>query len=1024
MDKPASLLYYLATRRTWVSRSELACLYRPDVPEAVALGNVRVYLYRARQYPWAQALEIEKTRARYQIATDVQAFLEAAERRAWRETLAIYQGPFLSGLSLREVPAFETWLDLERQELSRKWRTAALQHAQALEGQHDFAGAEVWLARLLNADPLDEDGLQALLRVLFKASKRTQAAAAYRAFCEELRRELDAQPLEATQTLFESLRQMTVGQPEAAAATAQAPRPGPRHNLPAQTTRFIGRKRELAQLSQALGRPECRLLTLLGLGGVGKTRLALEAASRQLDAQADGVWFVPLVNVASPELLASSLAGALEIALAGSSSPRQQLSQFLREKELLLILDNFEHLVTGAGLLEQLLEEAPRLKLLITSRVALELTGEQVVDVEGLAYPAVDTPQALESFDAVKLFNAHAQRRSATFVAQGETLSAVAALTRRVEGLPLALELAATWTRSLSAAQLLAELNRNFDLLSSQRRDLPIRQRSLRTVFDYSWQRLNVQEQTALAQLSVFQSGFTLEAAEQVAAVHLALMLNLINHSLVRRSQEGRFQLHELVRQYAGERLEPTLRADLNTRSSQHHLAVLARQEAEMRGPRQAQTKTSLLQDLDNLRAACQTASNSNDWKTLNAALYPLRMLFVDAGLLQEGRALFEELIAAASNTPGATVARLRLQESRLLLGLGRYSEAIANLQPILPTLAQHGLSRDLAHALWWLGGAYRLMGRLGEAEASFGKCLAVSHDLDDRDLRADLLFGFAALKYDQGQHDEARLLSRECLLIRKERGDLLGIADAEVQIAQHLIRDKNDLLAAGEYLQHALASARQVGALRLESMVLNTLAALAFRNQEYLQSEQLYLEALGLARQLGVIQSQITNLGNLGNVLNDQQRYHEAFNYLFSALELCQQFGRPDAQVHLLFVLGENAWLRGEGSVSRDYFSQAIECAISADIPGHSITQGLHLLASVYGQAGLHQQALTLATFLLDAPETPKALSAELASMTKALQGRRSAQDAEQCRADAKALTLNTLLAMQQTWLAQLPSN
>ena len=359
----------------------------------------------------------------------------------------------MEGISLQDVPGYETWLELERQDLSRKWRTAALSCAREMEEERDLTGVEGWLEHVLKADPLDEDCLQTFLRVLFAAGKRAQALDAYETFCEELKRELDVEPLEATRALFESLRQ---NEPES--ASLQAPKPERKNNLPAQTTRFIGRKRELEQLSETLAEPDCRLLTLVGLGGVGKTRLALELANQQLETYPDGVWFVPLVGVGSPDLLVSSLASAVSFSFAGASDPKAQLGNFLREKDLLLLLDNFEHLVEGAMLLEELLETAPKLKLLVTSRVALELRGEWLFDLRGLAYPPTDTEEYLESFDAVKLFNNRAERLSTTFVPQGETLEAVAELTRKVEGLPLALELAATWTRSLSVPQLIAEL--------------------------------------------------------------------------------------------------------------------------------------------------------------------------------------------------------------------------------------------------------------------------------------------------------------------------------------------------------------------------------------------------------------------------------------------------------------------------------------------------------------------------------------------------------------------------------------
>ncbi|MCX7783801.1 MAG: AAA family ATPase, partial [Meiothermus sp.] len=534
LDRPASLGYYLAVRGDWVRRSELAYLYSPEADEAAALANLRKLVYRLRQQGWAEALEVEAQRLRLPVPTDLQAFRAALERRDWQEALQQYGGTFLQGLNFPDLSGFEAWLELERQDVERAWRTAVLEHVRTLEGEPHRPEAERWLARLLAADPLDEEAVQLQLRRLLQAGQSVQAREVFERFRTRLKAELGVEPLESTRALAE-------GPPNRAALPAQAA--PPQHNLPTPSTPFIGRRRELRTLAQHLANPDCRLLTLVGLGGMGKTRLALELAAQQVERFPEGVWLVALAGVASPEQLVSSIASALGFTFAGPTDPKLQLLNYLRGKALLLLLDNFEHLLEARALLEELLAQAGGLKLLVTSRLALELPGEWLFDLEGLPYPPPHTEDDLDGFDAVRLFISRAERLSNRFVLTPATLEAIAELTRRVQGMPLALELLASWVRGLGVPEILAQLGRSFELLQTGGRDLPERHRSIGAILDYSWQLLSEPEQAVLARLSVFRGGFTLEAAQAVAGAHLGLLLRFINQSLVQRGEDGRYTL-------------------------------------------------------------------------------------------------------------------------------------------------------------------------------------------------------------------------------------------------------------------------------------------------------------------------------------------------------------------------------------------------------------------------------------------------------------------------------------------------
>ena len=1017
LDKPASLLYYLAQRGDWVGRSELAFLYRPDAPERIALSNVRVLLYRAKERPWAEGLEVEKFRVRYRVDTDVQVFFAALEQRAWARALDLYRGPFLTGIQVADAPGYDTWLELERQDLHQKWRFAALHHVQTLEERRDFAAAGAWLEQLRNVDPLDEEVLQVYLRVLLAAGKRSRALDVFEAFRVELKRELDVEPLESTRAVLETLSRGD-------AITLESPS-GPRHNLPAQTTRFVGRKRELERLSQTLAKPDCRLLTLVGLGGVGKTRLALETAALRLEAFADGVWFVPLAGVGSPELLVPSIAGAVQLRFSGARDPKAQLEDFLRDKELLLLLDNFEHLVEGAVVLDSLLATASRLKILVTSRLALELSAEWLFDLEGLAYPPVASREPLASFDAVKLFSHRAERLSMTFVAEGRTLEAIAALCRKVEGLPLALELAATWTRSLSVPQLLSELESNFDLLAGQQRDLPERHRSVRTVFDYSWQRLSEPEREALVRLSMFHGGFTLEAAEQVAGVHLALLLSLINHALVRRGREGRYLLHELVRQYALTALDGRGRSELEADYCRYYLGLLERSANDLLGPRQQAAKETLTSDIDNLRSAYTVALAKEVWGLLDGALRGLATFFLRTSLFEEGRGSLLRLIASLEAADGAALpvverltVRARLWLGLLLRNIGLFQEAKAHLEEAAVGLRALGIKDELASALHELGHVARRTGELDRAEAYLDEGMALCDELEDDVVRAETLHHQALLRRDQGRLAAAKELLEDRLRLCERLGDVTSIASTTSQLAIVALQSGGGTAEPKRYLQQALESFRHLGDKDQETIALYNLGRIAYAEGGVEESEAILLDCLRIRQHLGILNIQERIYSTLGELMRDQERFEEASGYARRSLEVSARLHLPEGQALALADLGEIARRRGDDSDARTYLREALQLLGSADIPLLIALEILYLLA-LHLEDRSKEESFLLTEFVAAHDSLTRRVRTLVAAASERLASELPPSTVERLGAEAASLSLEELLARQRALLA-----
>lgn len=861
LDRPAALGYLLARRGDWVRRAELADLFSPDADDASALSNLRKLVHRLRQQGWAEALEADASRLRLRLPTDVHDFRTALERRNWSQALQCWQGPFLEGLSFPDLAGYDDWLALERQDLARAWRSALLEQVRVLDSAGDWTQAERWLTRLLRSDPLDEEAAQTLMRLLHAAGQSSRAREVFEQLRRDLDRELGVEPLEATRALADALRSAPAGRP------AEVPRA--RHNLPGHASRFFGRAPELQALARHLANPECRLLTVVGLGGMGKTRLALELAAQQIDAFADGVWLVPLAETTRADLLVPSIASAVGLVFSGSLDPRTQLLNYLRGKQLLLVLDNFEHLLDGRALLDELLHRAPGLKLLVTSRVALETAGEWPFDLDGLSFPPPGGgDDGLEAFDAVRLFVGRAERFSNRFALTAGTLRDVAELTRRVEGMPLALELAATWVRGLTVGEILLQLRQGVDLLRSDGQQVPQRQRNLQAILDYAWQMLPPAEQAVLARLAVFRGGFDLEAAQQVAEAPLGLLLRLINQALLRRAEDGRFDLHELVRQHAERRLPTAQRAEVLARFSDHFQGQLLALGQAVRGDIQPDTVARCRREFGNLISALDHLAASGQTGRLASALPSFYTVVEIAGLFEIGVAQIDALGAAlAARDDEPLRGELEAVKAYFLVKLGEDEKAAALAGSAIERL-QSGPPRDtLGIAYGALGIGHHLGGRFDDAQAWYGKALEVMQALGNRSEQCRVLNRLATLMSQLDRYDESNRLYRQALDTATAIGDLSEQANLLNNFGINF-ESTGQVDEAIRMYQASLDISRRIGFVRVESAALTNLGHVHERRGEYAQARCYYEQSLDLKRVLGEPVALAISMTNLADVL------------------------------------------------------------------------------------------------------------------------------------------------------------
>jgi predicted ATPase len=640
-------------------------------------------------------------------------------------------------------------------------------------------------------------------------------------------------------------------------------------SLPIKLTRFIGREAELTRLVASLayptaareeGRPVPRLVTLTGIGGAGKTRLALEAAQRLAHDYAPALYFVSLADITSDSDISAALLDRLQGPKAASAAPIRQIVDALARHPTLLILDNFEHLLPdGAMFLHTLLQQTPTLTCLVTSRQLLGLEGEQEIPVQPLPVPYGSTqPSHLVAFASVQLFLDRSQALLPDFQITAKNAPFVSALCARLEGLPLAIELAASRIRTLTPAQMLTQLADRFGFLVSRRSDSDKRQLTLRTALDWSYQPLPPPLKRLLGQLSVFRGGWTLAAVETVCAAPDAVLLleQLQERSLISAQEidgEMRYRMLEMVREYAAEQLESAERARLLEDHAAYFVAFAEKAASHLRGSEQAAWIERVEHELDNLRAIANNPDVSGE--TLIRIGGALWRFWNERGFLHEGRAWLERALAADLGVSP-------LLRARALQG----ASCLARAQG------------DYFHARAWLEESFRLFEQEG-----------------DRLGMAEVLHNFSAMDNDQGAYQSARERLERSLPLWKEMQNLHGLAANHNGLGQTTL-NQEDFAASRAHFEEALRIYRQLGDLPRQAILLNNLAGVAVQTHEYARGRTLLQDALILFRSQGNRLAIAVTLHNLGEASYRLGDIPEARSHLLECIQLRHALGNSAA--------------------------------------------------------------------------------------------------------------------------------
>jgi predicted ATPase/transcriptional regulator with XRE-family HTH domain/Tfp pilus assembly protein PilF len=602
---------------------------------------------------------------------------------------------------------------------------------------------------------------------------------------------------------------------------------GPHHNLPLQTTSFIGRERELRQLEKLLWKAGVRLVTLTGAGGSGKTRLALEVAASLLDDFADGVYFVNLAPVAKPEQVPAAIAGALQVKEVAGEPPLASLKAHLQQRSTLLILDNFEHLLAAATVVAELLAAAGRLKVLATSREPLRLRGEHQVPVAPLPSPAPSAHPQLEQLarnDAVRLFFERASAARLDFMLTDENIGAVAAICQRLDGLPLAIELAAARIKVLTPQMLLQRLESRLNLLLAGERDLPARQRTLRSTIAWSYELLPEDERLLFRRLAVFRGGRTLEGVSAVCNADGDLQIDvldglvaLVDKSLLQARDglggETRFWMLDTIHEFAAEQLGKSGEAEQLRRKHAAYFLELAEQaEPALKGKLAQAWLDRLEEEHDNLRSVLDWALGTPGAATTGARLAgALWRFWQDRGYLQEGRGWLE-----------------------LAASLGDQVDAAAR-----------------AKLLNVAGNLSRLLGDFAKARAFYEQSLTLRRLLGDRKGVASSLYNLGNMAYFHRDYVRARALVNEALTLQREVGDPWGIGLALNSLG-NIAREQGDTVVARRLYEESLSLLRPTGDAREIGIVLQNVGEMACDTQDFVTARQIFEEALALRESLG----------------------------------------------------------------------------------------------------------------------------------------------------------------------------
>lgn len=909
-DKVRALLAYLVMEGERPHRrSYLAGMFWADQPQQKAYQSLRMALSNLRKvlvdggnsnpflFVTRDSIQFNQE-SEYWL--DVDVFVKLLERaltplaggryprrfhiKKLCDALSLYEGHFLDQFFLKDSAAFEEWASLRRETLTQRMIVALDLMVNYHEDRGEYALARSYAERLVALMPWEEIAHRTLMRNLALEGQWIAAISQYHACQRALKAELDVLPGSETDELLTEIL-------EAERTQAALVRRDPEivHNLPPPPTHFVGRENELDELVASLLTPRKTLVTLNGQGGIGKTHLALEAGRMLTGMFPGGVFFVPLAAVLSADHILTSIADALGFVFQGSGDPLRQLVNYLRGKDALIILDNCEHLLpkTDRGqpgldqVITSIITGAPDVKILATSRERLKLRAEWPITLRGLPYPhsldwlVMDGAAISESYSSIQLFEKVASQVSTGFQLES-SVQAVSRICQLMEGLPLGIELAATWVRYQSCESIAAQLDSDIDALNAPARDMPARHRSLKAVFNHSWNMLSQDECQVLKHLSLFQGGFDLEAASHVSGATHKALASLVDKSMIRMTDLDRYNMHALIQQFAVERLGQDAQEETEARKryAEYFGELVNLQAEELRGSEHPRAFKLLRADIDNIRSAWGWAVENRDGAILARTCRGLHQFYDMRSWYQDGVNLFQQAAEAISpnnevmsECPAdmdAIAARLRMCQGWFLYSLGRESGARVVLNRCMATLRFFEDHEGLAASLLVLG--HMSVGEMDARKAYYQESLEISRAAQNPARMIESLNAIGVVTRLEGDFDRARKALSEGLDLCQRHGDRWG----ESKILNNLgflAREMGCYQESRNYHQQSLAIKQVFHDRSGEAMCFSNLGLTALRFGDLEEARTFFQESISIYNDIGNVGSMIFGLDNLGKI-------------------------------------------------------------------------------------------------------------------------------------------------------------
>ncbi len=863
-SRPAKTLlaYLLLTKGTPQPREKLAGQLWPASNEKNARKNLRQALWQLRKAIGDDYLLVDTNSILFNSTSPFWLDIEVLENTTEEKLevdVSVYEGELLPGF-------YEDWILLERDRLdalyARKMQRLLTRLVQEQRWTEVLRWAERWIAQ----GQIPEAAYRAAMIAHAAAGERLHVEKVYQRCVNSLINEIGVDPSDETINLYHNL---LAGEKYPRSQNADEPLPAvqiiaPPVNLPAQTTPFIGRLAELAKIEHLL--TTTRLLTLTGPGGIGKSRLALQAAAGKAHVFDHGCFFISLAPIRSVHHLIQRIAEAVDFPLATHEDPQHQLLRYFQKRQVLLVMDNFEHLLDGVGIVSEILRTAQGVTVLATSRERLNLHSETIFKVGGMTMPDPESAQGSLEYDAISLFVQSARKVSPGFDPSPAEFEQIANICQTVHGMPLGIELAAAWLHILNVNEIASELEKGFDILATDLHDAPQRHRSIRAVFDHSWSLLPRKEQEIFIRLSIFRGGFTRDAAQQVAGASLEHLVSLLNKSFLSHNPDSaRLEVHELLRQYAQERLEETPEICISGQKAHaaYYAEFMQQRWGYLKGKGQTLALAEIEADIENVRGAWRFHLNQKNvpqlWKSIKGLWYFHWVRWWN----HAGMELFAEAGKVLHDIKEEDAVALRA----LAMAFQAYFMAWLDLSPQGYELVKDSvavletLNRPEALALAYdtLSVNSYFLNRYPENIEASGKMLKIATELNDKWLLAFTLFAVSMATLLKEDYIEASRVAETNLLLSEEIGDVIGTTMPLIVLG-HAAFALKDLEKAEGFYQRCLRISEQTGFLYSLQTASKYLAKVTLSLGKIVEAEKYLYQSLTITKEIGFVRD-IINL-------------------------------------------------------------------------------------------------------------------------------------------------------------------